>query len=108
LSHARQPLSHLRLESWPVEKKRRGWFIKRTNSTDEWLGPYRTEMSGCLTIARHLRRELIRRDAPPPELSLSVIFSCSVPPSDTFSILGTDCIRFQSLCVSAIGYCSPR
>jgi hypothetical protein len=56
------------LESWTVEKKRRGWFIKRTNFADEWRGPYRTEMSACLTIARCLHHELIRRDAPPPEL----------------------------------------
>ena len=56
------------LEGWTVEKKRRGWFIKRTHSADEWRGPYRTEMSACLTIARCLHRELIRRDAPPPEL----------------------------------------
>jgi len=56
------------LESWTVEKKRRGWFIKRTHSADQWRGPYRTEMSACLTIGRFLHRELIRRDAPPPEL----------------------------------------
>src|ERR1700733_13453741 len=56
------------LESWTVEKKRRGWFIKRTHSADQWRGPYRTEMSACLTIARHLHREIVRRDAPPPEL----------------------------------------
>ena len=56
------------LDSWTVEKKRRGWFIKRTYSTDDWRGPYRTEMSACLMIARHLCREIVRRDAPPPEL----------------------------------------
>jgi hypothetical protein len=54
-----------------VEKKRRGWFIKRTYSSDGWRGPYRTEMSACLMIARHMRREIARRDAPPPELPLS-------------------------------------
>ena len=27
------------LESWTVEKKRRGWFIKRTNTADQWRGP---------------------------------------------------------------------
>jgi len=56
------------LASWTVERKRRGWSIKRTDSTDEWRGPYRTEMSACLAIARCLHRELIRRDAPPREL----------------------------------------
>ena len=58
------------LESWTVEKKRRGWFIKRTYVAENWCGPYRTEMSACLTIARHMRREIARRDAPPPELPL--------------------------------------
>ena len=56
------------LESWTVEKKRRGWFIKRTHAADEWRGPYSSETSACLMIARHLRRDLIRRDEPPPEL----------------------------------------
>ena len=56
------------LASWTVEYRRRGWFIKQTYVADEWRGPYRTEMSACLMIARHLRRELVRRDAPPPEL----------------------------------------
>ena len=59
------------LDNWTVEKKRRGWFIKRTYSSDGWRGPYRTEMSACLMIARHMRREIARRDAPPPELPLS-------------------------------------
>lgn len=59
------------LESWTVRKLRRGWFIKRTHTADKWRGPYRTETSACLTIARHLLRELVRRDAPPPELPLS-------------------------------------
>ena len=58
------------LDSWTVEKKRRGWFIKRTYSSDVWRGPYRTEMSACLMIARHMRREIARRDAPPPTLPL--------------------------------------
>ena len=56
------------LESWTVEKKRRGWFIRRTNSADEWRGPYSSETSACLMIARHLRRDLIRRGEPPPQL----------------------------------------
>ena len=58
------------LDSWTVEKRRRGWFIRRTYSTDAWRGPYRTEMSACLMIARHLYREVARRDAPAPELPL--------------------------------------
>ncbi len=56
------------LESWTVEKKRRGWFIKRTHSTEDWRDPYRTGTSACPMIARHLHRELFSRDAPPPQL----------------------------------------
>jgi hypothetical protein len=56
------------LESWTVEHRRRGWFIRRTQVADKWRGPYRTETSACLMIARHLKRELVRRDGPPPEL----------------------------------------
>jgi hypothetical protein len=59
------------LESWTVEKKRRGWFIRRTYETDAWRGPYHTETSACLMIARHMRKEIVRRDAPPPEFPLS-------------------------------------
>lgn len=58
------------LESWTVERKRRGWFIKRTYLAETWRGPYRNEMSACLMIARHLRREIVRRDAPPAELAV--------------------------------------
>jgi hypothetical protein len=58
------------LDSWTVEKKRRGWFIKPTYSSDEWRGPYRTEISACLMIARHMCGEIIRRDGPPPALPL--------------------------------------
>jgi len=53
-----------------VIRKRLGWFIKRTYSTDEWRGPYRTETSAALMIARQMRREILRRDAPPPKLPL--------------------------------------
>jgi len=51
------------LDSWTVEKKARGWFIRRTYSPALRFGPYKTETSACLMIARQLRRELTRRDA---------------------------------------------
>jgi hypothetical protein len=51
------------LDSWTVEKKIRGWYISRTYSPATRLGPYRTETSACLMIARQLRKELARRDA---------------------------------------------
>jgi hypothetical protein len=51
------------LDSWTVEKKTRGWYISRIYSPTTRLGPYRTETSACLMIARQLRKELARRDA---------------------------------------------
>jgi len=50
------------LDSWTVERKSRGWFIRRTYGSGTRLGPYKTETSACLMIARQLRRELSRRD----------------------------------------------
>jgi hypothetical protein len=50
------------LQSWTVEKRATGWFIRRTDHDESWRGPYSSAMSACLTIARHLKRELIKRD----------------------------------------------
>ncbi|RNJ51372.1 hypothetical protein [Methylocystis hirsuta] len=50
------------LDSWTVEKKARGWYISCTYSSAHRFGPYRSEASACLMIARQLRRELARRD----------------------------------------------
>ena len=50
------------LDSWTVERKARGWFIRRTYSPAHRFGPYKTETSACLMIARQLRKELARRD----------------------------------------------
>jgi hypothetical protein len=50
------------LDSWTIEKKARGWFISRTYRSGVKLGPYRSEASACLMIARQLRRELASRD----------------------------------------------
>jgi hypothetical protein len=51
------------LDSWTVERKSRGWFISRTYSPSIRFGPYKSEVSACLMIARQLlRRELARRD----------------------------------------------
>jgi hypothetical protein len=53
------------LQSWTVEKKARGWYIRRTDHDEPWRGPYTSEISACLTIARFLKRELIKRDGVP-------------------------------------------
>jgi hypothetical protein len=50
------------LATWSVEKRVRGWYIKRTYFEDEWRGPFRSETSACLTIARSLKAELVKRD----------------------------------------------
>jgi hypothetical protein len=50
------------LATWSVEKRVRGWYIKRTDFEDEWRGPFRSATSACLMIARGLRIELVKRD----------------------------------------------
>ncbi len=57
------------LTSWTVERKARGWYIRRTDHDEAWLGPYSSENSACLTIARQLKKELIKRDAPQKSFS---------------------------------------
>ena len=58
------------LSGWTVKSNGRGWFIRKTDSAGEWRGPYANETSVCLMIARQLRKELVHRDAPPPQLPL--------------------------------------
>ncbi len=50
------------LSSWTVKSNGKGWFVRKTDSTEEWRGPYRNETSVCLIIARQLKKELIKRD----------------------------------------------
>ncbi len=50
------------LSGWTVKSNGKGWFVRKTDSADEWRGPYANETSACLTIARQLRKELIKRD----------------------------------------------
>jgi hypothetical protein len=50
------------LASWTVKSNGKGWYVRKTDTSDEWRGPYRTETSACLTIARQLKKELIKRD----------------------------------------------
>ena len=50
------------LASWTVKSNGKGWFVRKTDSSDEWRGPYRNETSVCLIIARFLKKELIKRD----------------------------------------------
>ena len=52
------------LTSWTVEKREKGWYFAqsaRRHRHDDWRGPYRSEASVALVIARQLRREIIER-----------------------------------------------
>ena len=55
------------LETYTIERKAKGWFYKKTYANDEWHGPYSSEFSVCLMVARQLRRELVKRDGLPTE-----------------------------------------
>ena len=53
------------LASFSVVYRVRGWFFKKTDSDDDWRGPFSTEMSVCLMIAKQLVREVVKRDGLP-------------------------------------------
>jgi hypothetical protein len=50
------------LAGWTVERRARGWYMRRTSYDEPWLGPYSSEASVSLMIARRLRKELLFRD----------------------------------------------
>jgi hypothetical protein len=55
------------LRDYTVEHRPKGWFFARTARYDEraeWRGPYSSLESVTLMIARELRKELVKRDAP--------------------------------------------
>jgi hypothetical protein len=50
-----------------VEYRSKGWFFTRTARFDdksEWWGPYGSMASVSLMIARQLKKEIEKRDAP--------------------------------------------
>ena len=52
------------LSDWTVEKRVSGWYFCRSanrHSHGEWRGPYRSEASVAMMIARQLRREIVER-----------------------------------------------
>lgn len=52
------------LADWVVEKRESGWYFTRYHSRRnkaEWKGPYSSEASVALMIARQLRREIVER-----------------------------------------------
>ena len=53
------------LAGFTVENRPRGWYFRRTAYDDDWGGPYASEASVCLMIARALKKELVKRDGLP-------------------------------------------
>jgi hypothetical protein len=53
------------LSSWTVMFRVRGWYIRKTDTDSKWRGPFSSETSASLMIARELKRELLRRDGMP-------------------------------------------
>ena len=53
------------LGNFTVERRPKGWFFCRTGyEKDKWRGPYSSVASVTLMVARELRRDVERRDAP--------------------------------------------
>lgn len=49
---------------WTVEKRANGWYFARSanrHANGNWRGPYRSEASVAMMIARQLRREITER-----------------------------------------------
>ena len=56
-----------KLAEFTVERRPKGWFFTRTARFDDkpdWRGPYSSMASVTLMIARQLKKEMAKRDAP--------------------------------------------
>jgi hypothetical protein len=52
------------LDMWTVEKRPHGWYFSRSayhGDKHHWRGPYSSEFSVTLMIARELRKEIKKR-----------------------------------------------
>ena len=52
------------LSDWTVEKRASGWYFAQSamrHNKSNWRGPYRSEASVAMIIARQLRREITER-----------------------------------------------
>jgi hypothetical protein len=52
------------LSDWTVEKRAGGWYFSRSanrHTRGDWRGPYSSEASVTLMIARELRKEIASR-----------------------------------------------
>jgi len=56
-----------KLAEFTVERRPKGWYFTKTARFDdkqEWRGPYSSMASVALMIARQLKKEIQKRDAP--------------------------------------------
>jgi hypothetical protein len=56
-----------KLAEFTVERRPKGWYFTRTarfSDKPEWRGPYSSMASVSLMIARQLKKEIEKRDAP--------------------------------------------
>ena len=53
------------LTAFTVEHRASGWYFRRTDYDDSWRGPFGSEISVCLMIARTLKKEVLKRDGLP-------------------------------------------
>ena len=64
----RPTLKHIyALSMWSVEKRPTGWYFSKSayhGDKHNWRGPYSSEMSVTLMIARELLKEIKKRHAP--------------------------------------------
>ena len=52
------------LTGWTVEKREKGWYFAQSanrHRNGDWRGPYCSEASVAMMIARQLRREIVER-----------------------------------------------
>ena len=70
------------LGMWTVEKRPNGWFFSKSayhGDRYEWRGPYASEKSVTLMIARELQKEIKKRhkELSPPSLNPTLAPPCA-------------------------------
>src|ERR1700688_557218 len=58
------------LDMWTVEKRPNGWYFSKSayhGDKHDWRGPYASEVSVTLMIARELREEMEKENKKPPQ-----------------------------------------
>lgn len=52
------------LSGFTVQYRVQGWYFRRTDHDEPFKGPYSSELSAALMIAKALAKEIKRRDCP--------------------------------------------